>query len=394
MSNLSRGNQRNIHKHLLVFDTPALLSANAQNPEQDWRNNQQLGDCYLPGGTFAELYELEKKGDVKAKKFIAFQQKWQNYTILDMEDNRKIPIPDSVNQRDRQILACAFNLARQHSNCVVVLVTYERIMQVLVNQRQVEELVPNFCTIPASALAWWYHTGLAQRPERFPDPVWNAQRRMRESRRTPPEPLPPSRFQGNQPRPISGGNNQQPLPPSPPTPSPIRKPTSPLPPVNQPQPQPQPPQRSPQNRSPNYLIMGLVALAILLPAVLFGIGNFTRRDSTTVVPQVPVANPKPLQPTSQNLIGEAQAGIIQFQRTNNPSDLTKPLNVLQELKNQQGGQLDDQGEQSLSRLKHKYAVEVLASSGQLAEAAKILREIPQSYSDIQAVRDWLTKQNR
>ncbi len=38
-------------------------------------------------------------------------------------------------------------------------------------------------------------------------------------------------------------------------------------------------------------------------------------------------------------------------------------------------------EETLSKLKHTYAVEILASSGQLGKAREMLKEIPSSYSD-------------
>lgn len=77
--------------------------------------------------------------------------------------------------------------------------------------------------------------------------------------------------------------------------------------------------------------------------------------------------------------------------SNDQLSLKVPLNILQELKNKQGNKLDAQGEQILSRLKHKYAIKVLASSGQLTEANSMLRQIPSTYSDIGSVKKWLLK---
>ncbi len=57
-------------------------------------------------------------------------------------------------------------------------------------------------------------------------------------------------------------------------------------------------------------------------------------------------------------------GIPIYQKTKKSSVLRKPLDELQELKNKQGEQLDKAGELRLNRLMHKYAIEVLASSGQ------------------------------
>jgi PIN domain len=394
VSNLTHGEQKPGYKHLLVFDTPALLSAKDQNPEQDWLNNLHFGDCFVPGGTFAELYELEKKGDAKARKFIKFLEKWNNYTILPMEDNRAIPIPDSVNKRDRQILACAFNLAKSRNNCVVVLVTYERIMQVLVNQRTLQEMISNFCTIPASDLAWWYYQGRAK--GRFPDAVWNAHQRMRQSGRTQSEPLPynnsPNKPQLLENRP--GPRNITPVVQEPSKPQKI-KPTSTLPPHSQ---FPEPRRKFAQKPYQNPWFIGVGAVSFLVVALLV-IGAFTRNgsdkrnnSSASVVPQVAAANPQPVEATPSELISQADNGIRQFQQTKDASVLLEPLNQLQEMKNMQGGKLDSRGEQKLSRLKHKYAIEVLAQRNQVSEAVDLLQQIPKTYSDYGKVKKWLDKQ--
>lgn len=101
-----------------------------------------------------------------------------------------------------------------------------------------------------------------------------------------------------------------------------------------------------------------------------------------------------MEPTPANLISKAESSIIQFQNTKEPSILRQALNELQSLKNQQGLRLDKEGEQRLSRLKHKYAIEVLASSGQKAEAVKMLGEIPSSYSDYKSMTKSLNKLKR
>lgn len=90
-------------------------------------------------------------------------------------------------------------------------------------------------------------------------------------------------------------------------------------------------------------------------------------------------------------LSKAESSIIQFQNTKEPSILRASLNELQILKNKQALRLDKEGEQRLSRLKHKYAIEVLASSGQTAEAVKMLEEISPRYSDYKNVKKSLTK---
>jgi PIN domain len=393
MSNLTGANQQSGYKHLLVFDTPALLSAKDQNPEQDWLNNLHFGDCFVPGGTFAELVELEKKGDTKARKFLKFLEKWNNYTILSMEDNRAIPIPDSVNKRDRQILACAFNLAKSRSNCVVVLVTYERIMQVLVNQRTLQEMVPNFCTIPARDLAWWYYQGRAE--NKFPDGVWNAHQRMKQTRRVDPDRLPRNDSKVKPRLPEGKTKDIDIIMPVKPNPKPLKPPTHSLPSNSQFLP---PSQKSAQKPYQNPWFIGIGAVSLLVVALLV-IGSFTRHGADSknnssggIVPQVAAANPQPVEPTSSELISQADNGIRQFQQTKDASVLLEPLNQLQELKNTQGGKIDSKGEQKLSRLKHKYAIEVLAQRNQVSEAADLLRQIPKTYYDYRTVKKWLDKQ--
>ena len=123
--------------------------------------------------------------------------------------------------------------------------------------------------------------------------------------------------------------------------------------------------------------------------LLLVIGNFSRQKS---VPQTQIAG-VPANQTPPTLIAEARASIIRFQNSKDSLDLTKPMYTLQELKDKQGGYLDADGEQTLSRLKHKYGIEVLASSGQKKEAAKILRQIPPTYDQYPKVRSWLNQNN-
>lgn len=263
------------------------------------------------------------------------------------------------------------------------------------NQKQVENLVPNFCAIPAAAIAWWYHNG---RPKNsFPDEVWDAQQRIRFSQKAYPQSISPSTTK-SPPKPIGGKNNYRKIEPDkdeyhPRQRTPIKqndRNQKHLPsgqgnfkeegyrntPINQP-------------LNPNTLIFGIVAVLITGILLLLVIGNFSRQKS---VPQTQIAG-VPANQTPPTLIAEARASIIRFQNSKDSSDLTKPMYTLQELKDQQGGYLDADGEQTLSRLKHKYGIEVLASSGQLAEAAKILRQIPPTYDQYPKVRSWLNQNN-
>ncbi|NEQ36386.1 MAG: hypothetical protein F6K40_08915 [Okeania sp. SIO3I5] len=313
---------------------------------------------------------------------------------MQSEDNKNIPIPD-VNQRDIKILASAFNLAIENNNCVVVLITYDEMKKVLINQKQVENLLPNFCAIPAGALAWWYHNG---RPKnRLPDEVWDAQQRIRFSQKASPQSISPSTTK-SPPKSIGGKNNYRKIEPHKGEYHPVQR--TPIKPNDRNQ-KHLPSgkgnfkevgyRNTPINKSldPNIFIFGIVGVLITGILLLLVIGNFSRQKS---VPQTQIGNLRANQ-TPPTLIAEARASIIRFQNSKDSSDLTKPMYTLQELKDKQGGYLDADGEQTLSRLKHKYAIEVLASSGQLVEAAKILRQIPPTYDQYPEVRSWLNQNN-
>jgi hypothetical protein len=141
---MSHGEKR---RHLLVFDTDALLSAKENDRVQVWRNNEQLGECYIPGATYEEIGELAKnsrdpKKQTNAKEFLKFitDGTGRGYNIQSLEDNRDIPISDS---KDRKIIACAHRLSTDNPAAVVILITYELTLQGLVQQSR----RANFCTL-------------------------------------------------------------------------------------------------------------------------------------------------------------------------------------------------------------------------------------------------------
>lgn len=385
-------------RHILVFDTSALLSANKEDRVQVWRNNEQLGECYVPGATYAEISTLSKNSkkpeeQAKAKEFLKFVSGGCRYKLQPTEDNRSIPID---NQKDRQIIACAHRLSKENPDAVIILVTYELTLQGLVQQSG----LPNFCTLKASKLATWFHEDYKR--DRVPQEVFDTYNNMKSQRHKLPEARP-------NPRPLPGGGVQKPTGVNIP-PKPIgMKDASP------PQSYPNtrenyaPPALHSSNQSSNssseskfWKNPAIIAAMVVVFALCFLF--FTKREQPPspspsvkipgIVSDAAVADSSPMQPTPPNLIAQSQSAVYEFQQSKNPSSLTIPLNLLQTLKNSQGGKLDNAGEQILSRLKHKYGIEVLATSGQLAEAANLLRQIPQSYSDIESVRDWLVKQNR
>lgn len=398
MSNLSFGNQKKEYRHLLVFDTIALLSANQKNRVQVWRNNEQLGECYIPGATYAEICQLAKNSSKpqdqdSAKAFLDFATKGGRYKIQPIEDNIIIPLDD---EKDRQILACACNLASKNPNCVVILVTYDRSIKGLVRQAG----LPNFCHLTAKELSNWFNEDYYR--NRVPQAVSDTYRRIKQSSTSSFKPG--DGHNDNRRNHLPG--KQQPQPrrieqaPEPRTPDGTPKPK-----INNqsrsdntysnrdfpPQPIPDSPiptSTSKTNRSFIPWVVGIGAACVVLGGLL-GTGIFTGSNSAIVAQEV--VDNQPVQPTPPELITQAEAAILEFQKTKEPSSLKEPLNALQTLKNQQGVRLDEQGEQRLSRLKHKYAIEVLASSGQRAEAFKMLKEVSSNYSEIGDVKKWLAK---
>jgi len=400
VSSMFRDHQSPKRRNFLVFDTSALLSANEKDRVQVWRNNEQLGECYVPGATYAEISTLAKnsrkpKEQAKAKEFLKFVNDGCRYKIQPVEDNRKIPIDD---QKDRQIIACAHRLSNENPDSVVILITYDITLKALVQQSGLS----NFCTLTADKLAVWFHEDYKR--DRVPQEVFDTYKRMQSQRGNRGLPS------GSQSRKRIPSRDESPRPPrqiyqvpEPPQLNPVRESSSPRPSGNY-NPPPTYNSNPPSSSNTSNLLTNPIVIAAIVGGLALFIFLFTKREQTPVsnpssqvpgiVGDVAMANPEPLKETPPILISEAEAAILEFQRTRNPSTLTRTLNLLQELKNRQGGSLDDAGEQRLSRLKHKYAIEVLATSGQLAEAAKLLRQIPQNYSDIGAVREWLVKQNR
>jgi hypothetical protein len=386
MSNLPTKKPVFEYKHLLVFDTIALLSADKSNRLQVWGNNEQLGECYIPGATYAEISKISQQKENSdfhaAKAFLDFASKGSRYKIQPKEDNRQIPLD---NEKDRQILACAHRLARENPNSVIILVTYDSTMKGLAGQSG----LPNFCTLSAKDLSDWFYLDYYR--GKLPQPVSDAYQRIKQ-------------FQKNVFQPTAGQNNKQqihlPTQHNPPkkknnkprqiqqTPEPKKLPGDVQPQQhnqkgshNTPQPQ--------KKQSLNSVLIGLVAACAAIVAIST-INSFTGNNSATIIAQEVIDN-QPVKGTPPDLITKAESSIIQFQNTKEPSILRVSLNELQILKNKQALRLDKEGEQRLSRLKHKYAIEVLASSGQTAEAVKMLEEVSPGYSDYKNVKKSVNK---
>lgn len=110
MSNISRHNQSYNSKFFLVFDTSALLSANENDRFQVWRNNEQLGECYIPGATYAEItnlasHSLNRKEQANAKEFLKFLKNGagRGYKIEPVEDNHEIPADNKKDSYAKKI---------------------------------------------------------------------------------------------------------------------------------------------------------------------------------------------------------------------------------------------------------------------------------------------------
>ncbi|MER3494066.1 MAG: hypothetical protein C4323_18260 [Mastigocladus sp. ERB_26_2] len=366
------------YKHLLVFDTIALLSADKSNRLQVWRNNEQLGECYIPGATYAEISRISQEKENPdfhaAKAFLEFAGKGSRYRIQPKEDNRQIPLD---NEKDRQILACAHRLARENPNSVIILVTYDPTMKGLAGQSG----LPNFCTLTAKDLSDWFFLDYYR--GKVPQAVSDAYQRIKRFQSAGEQNnKQANHFPKQQNQPHKNKNKQQRQ--IQPTPEPRK-----LQGAQSHQNQHQNPSKPQKKQFLNPVIIGL-ASAFVAVVLLSAINNFTGNNSATIVAQEVIDN-QPVKPTPPDLIAKAESSIIQFQSTKEPSILRQSLNALQTLKNQQALRLDKEGEQRLSRLKHKYGIEVLASSGQKAEAMKMLEEIPQSYSDYKNVKKSLHK---
>ncbi|MFG6100508.1 PIN domain-containing protein [Leptothoe sp. ISB3NOV94-8A] len=390
MSNLAHPSKRPRESRILVFDTRALLSAYDRNPDKVWRNNQELGLCYIPGATFFELDKIAKsrkdKDRFKAKKCISFIKDHPSYHVSGIEDNPGIPIPREI---DRQILNSAIELAGKNRDRVVALVTYDLTKMALVAQSQ--RFLPNFCMIEAKEIAKWCREGCNK--TRLPQAINVAYQGIAQTSGKLPggnsknithsrdntidvEVLPStnqSRKKGRQ------GKNKS-LPPSK---TPINR------------------RDNNANARNNNFIASSVVLIILLVLGFLGLYSLNRQQATSEIdpdtgivvlqePNIPISEPTP--PTPPELLALADNGILDFRRTENSEALLRPINELQKLKNLQGGKLSSNGEEKLSKLKHKYAIEVLASRSQVKKAVELLGEIPITYTDYPSVEAWLAQQ--
>ncbi len=359
-------------KNLLVFDNAALLGANPDNPQLDWLNYQRLGNCYIPSLTLVELLKWAKKGHQKAKHFIKFISEWQNYEILYRDNNLAIPLTPTINLRDRHILTCTFKLAEQRRDAAVILITHPHLVATLENQQNLEPELPNFCAIDSQTLAWWSHEGVYR--QQLPEPIVEVNQRLE------------STIHDSQSQKLENSNTAAQI---------LQK---------------QLKSRSVINTLPldkaewtteeeetenKSRVVSLSTASIAAATTLLLVGGLAKQQQFPVVASQGFFAPNITNFTSNSQQDKAQVStevanaIEDFRRTKDPSFLRVPLEELRQREQQKQLKLDEKGVQMLSSLKHKYAIEVLASSGNLPEAAQLLQEIPDNYTKISAVNNWL-----
>ena len=143
----------------------------------------------------------------------------------------------------------------------------------------------------------------------------------------------------------------------------------------------------------NYWKLGgliLLPLIILSFGFMLWISSNSRKDTDDITP------PKTKEQICDRAIANAQAGIQNYQsiKNNNENISSKAISTLKRTLDEIETQYQNNEqpvclEEYLGRVRHKYAVEVLASSGQQQEAIDLLQKVPDSYSQIKAVKQKL-----
>lgn len=381
MYKLSRPtNQQLNHQYLLILDTPAILSARANNPERDWQNNLQLGQCYIPDLVWHELLEFACQGHRKAKKFIKFINTQKNYHILYQENNstatNSITLSENINSRNRSILSSALNLANQWLEQIVVFFTYDVIVELLVKDKSITEKITNFCAVHSQELNWWHQEGISKQQV----PLQVAQTLKNINGLSPSRhPIIATEIFSN----LGSGKTATKIKSS--------SYRSQLLPVDDSQPQRK---KIYPSRRTKLISGGLATFTIATSPLLANYFSqspkLLKHTSTTLWDWIET-NYQSQNPTQlKQLIRDAETAVLTFEQTKESEPLKKALYALQEFQTK-NNLVDEDVENYLYKLKHKYAVEVLASSGQITEAVTMLKEIPSSYSKIEQVKRWLEK---
>lgn len=149
---------------VLVFDVSALSAASPT----EWREFSRVGSCYIPQVVYEEmkmLFDRSPDPDLEylAKSFNRFYSSsgWKVSEATAAHPALKIASGQALTRRNRVSLAvgkCAFGLAQELPNSLIVLVSKDRTLL----QRLYDIPAPNLCGITGDALLQWSRSG--QRP--------------------------------------------------------------------------------------------------------------------------------------------------------------------------------------------------------------------------------------
>lgn len=149
---------------ILVFDVSALSAASPT----EWREFSRVGNCYIPQVVYEEmkmLFDRSPDPDLEqlAKAFNRFYTTsgWKVSDATAPHPALKVASGQALTRRARVSLAvgkCAYGLAQEFSNSLVVLVSKDRSLL----QRLYDIPSYNLCGVTGDALLQWSRTG--QRP--------------------------------------------------------------------------------------------------------------------------------------------------------------------------------------------------------------------------------------
>lgn len=135
---------------------------------------------------------------------------------------------------------------------------------------------------------------------------------------------------------------------------------------------------------------------ILLPLIILSFGFMFWKQYTSNNNVAETTQEQTTDKICDGAIAKVQAGIQNYQsiKNNNENISSKAISTLKQTLDQLETQYQNNKqpvclEEYLGRVRHKYAVEVLASSGQQQEAIDLLNKVPDTYSQIEAVKQRL-----
>lgn len=374
--------------NIFVFDTNALFAFSQNKGRSDWekawRNNAILGDCFVPGATFAEINNFYEQSGTstdkdKARAFLGFLNKegkkknrhGYRYQIEPNHDNNNIPIDQ---EKDRQIVACAHRIAQENSKSAVILVTYDLKLQVLSEFSGMN----NFCNITSKELAIWFHQ------RELPTDVSKVYEKLKkapfrgtgESR-----PLPPGRRVT---RSLPTERTNKPTPPK--RPRIVKKPVKPpaLPPSLSEPPPPSDPNINRASSTKTDFLQSKVFLGLCGLITIIILAFFYSSYRETNSPESGISTPS-------ELLSASDTAIKNYQQTKEVKYLTDAIERLEAFQEDNSEYLDKDGQYKLCTIRYKYAIEQLASYGQKAAAVDQLRWIPALCPEYNGAQKWLKK---